>query len=181
MQPVLHTERLTLRPFVRADVTRLVSLAGDRRVADTMISVPHPYTIEYALRWVEQCGTEFDEGRAVHFAVGLKEAADDLVGHVALRDIDREHHQAELSFWIGEAHTGRGFAVEAARAVLEYGFRALQLNRVCAYHMVRNEASGRVLDKLRMQREGLLRERVYKWQRFEDVRLWAVLRRDWPG
>jgi ribosomal-protein-alanine N-acetyltransferase len=144
-----------------------------------MISVPHPYTIEYAHRWVERCDVEFQQGVAVHFAVALKEVPTSLVGYAGLRDIDHEHRQAELSFWIGEGHTGRGFAVEAGRAVLEFGFGTLQLNRVCAYHMVRNEASGRVLARLRMQREGRLLERVYKWQRFEDVYLCAVLHRDW--
>jgi RimJ/RimL family protein N-acetyltransferase len=148
-------------------------------VADTMISVPHPYTIEYAERWVEQCEVAFQQGSAAHFGVALKDAPADLVGYAGLRDIDREHRQAELSFWIGEGYTGQGFAVEAGRAVLEYGFRELHLNRVCAHHMVRNEASGKVLARLQMQREGRLRERVYKCERFEDVYLWAVLHRDW--
>jgi len=178
-QPNLVTARLVLRPFVPADLPRLVDLAGARRVADTMISVPHPYTAKHGRQWITRCADEFERQSAAHFAVELKDAPADLIGYSALRDIDAEHRLAELSFWIGEAFTGCGLAVEAAQAVLDYGFGRLNLNRVCAHHMVRNPASGKVLAKLHMRQEGCLRERVSKWGKFEDVLAWAVLRADW--
>ena len=68
---------------------------------------------------------------------------------------------------------------EALQAAVRYGFEGLGLNRLYAYHMVRNPASGRVLEKNRFVQEGLLRQRVRKWGRFEDVALWAILRREW--
>jgi len=51
--PILHTERLVLRPFAPGDLSDLVRLAGERRIADTTISVPHPFTREDGLRWIE--------------------------------------------------------------------------------------------------------------------------------
>jgi len=68
---------------------------------------------------------------------------------------------------------------EALQAAVRYGFEGLGLNRLYAYHMVRNPASGRVLEKNGFVQEGLLRQRVRKWGRFEDVALWAILRREW--
>src|SRR5262249_2743839 len=91
------------------------------------------------------------------------------------------HEVAELSFWITESAAGHGYITEAARAALDYGFRELGLNRVCAYHMVRNAASGRVLARIGMSQEGRLRQRVRKWGVYEDVLLWAVLRSDWSS
>jgi len=60
-----------------------------------------------------------------------------------------------------------------------YGFEVLGLNRLYAYHMTRNPASRRVLEKNGFRKEGVLRQRVRKWGKFEDVALWAFLREDW--
>jgi RimJ/RimL family protein N-acetyltransferase len=98
---------------------------------------------------------------------------------VGLREIDAEHSQAEMGFWIGVQSWGKGYATEAARRVVRYAFEELKLNRVYAHHMVRNPASGRVLEKVGLKREGLLRQRVRKWGVFEDVVLLAILHDDW--
>jgi RimJ/RimL family protein N-acetyltransferase len=74
---------------------------------------------------------------------------------------------------------GKGYATEAGRAALRFGFEHLELNRIWAYHMVRNPASGRVLAKVGMEREGLLRQHVRKNEVFEDVVLMALLRQEW--
>jgi len=176
------TPRLRLRALREADADALVRLAGDRAVADTMISVPHPFTDAHAADWIERYGADAPPGPHRYFAA--TSAADGaLVGLVALRDIDEEHAQAELSFWIGRDHWGRGLAREAGAAVLAWGFDNLGLNRIVAFHMVRNAASGRVLAALGFANEGLLRERVRKWGSYEDVYCWALLRREWmaPG
>ena len=84
-----------------------------------------------------------------------------------------------MGFWIGVQSWGKGYATEAAGRVIRYAFEELRLNRVYAHHMLRNPASGRVLEKVGMKREGLLRQRVRKWGVFEDVVLLALLRQDW--
>ncbi|MCU7878280.1 MAG: GNAT family N-acetyltransferase, partial [Candidatus Thiodiazotropha sp. (ex Lucinoma borealis)] len=95
------------------------------------------------------------------------------------RDIDRTHSQGELSFWLAFEAWGHGYMSEVVQAVVQYGFENLDLNRLYAYHMLRNPASGRVLEKSGFKQEGLLRQRVRKWGQFEDVLLWANLRQEW--
>ena len=68
---------------------------------------------------------------------------------------------------------------EAVGAVVRFAFECLGLNRLFAYHMLRNPTSGRVLEKNGFSQEGLLRQRVQKWGQFEDVALWAILRQEW--
>jgi len=177
MAPVLQTARLRLRSFTEADLSRLVDLAGRREIADTMISLPHPYTESYARQWLVRARGEEHRGEGVHFAI-CETARELLVGAIELRAIDWEHQQAELSFWIGSDSWGRGYAGEAAAQVLAYGLHRLRLNRIYAHHMLRNPASGAVLAKLGLRREGILRQRVRKWGIFEDVALWAILRDD---
>jgi RimJ/RimL family protein N-acetyltransferase len=139
--------------------------------------IPHPYELDHALAWIGNQRKESVRGRAANFAIRLADGAQ-LIGCVGLRDIDREHGQAELGFWIGREHWGQGFASEAAAAVVRYGFETLGLNRICAHHMARNPTAGRVLRRVGMEREGLLRQRVLKWGVYEDVVLYAILRDD---
>lgn len=178
--PTLHTPRLVLRPFTSQDAGAVHRLASAREIADTMISVPHPLDRATAEGWMTRAAEDFAAGRAVWFAV--TRAGDGvLIGSMALKKIDWEHRQASLSYWIGVPFWGQGYAGEAARRVVRFGFEELDLNRIYAFHMVRNPASGRVLAKAGMQPEGVLRQRVRKWGVFEDVVMQAVLREDWTA
>lgn len=178
--PTIRTARLILRPFVNDDFFALATLAGSRRVADTMISVPHPYSPEEAKADIARYRRERADGSAVNLAIALPDRTHRLIGYIAVKHIDREHEQGELSFWIAESAAGQGYMTEAARAMLDYAFDELRLNRICAYHMVRNPGSGRVLRNVGMTQEGRLRQRVRKWGVYEDVLVWAVLRHDRP-
>jgi [ribosomal protein S5]-alanine N-acetyltransferase len=179
-QPTLETERLLLRPLTQADAPAMARLAGRREIADTTISIPHPYSEEQARQWIAGHVDLFANGKFCVFGMQLKREGT-LIGTIGLREIDAEHSQAELGFWVGVGCWGQGYATEAARAVVRFGFEQMDLNRIYAHHMLRNPASGRVLAKLGMKREGLLRQRVRKWGVFEDVVLLAALRGDWPG
>jgi [ribosomal protein S5]-alanine N-acetyltransferase len=175
--PTLQTSRLLLGAFDSSDAAELVRLAGAREIADTTVSIPHPYDLDHATAWISNQRRESVRGRATNFAVRLLPGSP-LIGCAGLRDIDHEHLQAELGFWIGREWWGQGYAREAAAAVIRFGFERLGMNRICAHHMARNPAAGQVLIHAGMQREGLLRERVRKWGVYEDVVLYAILRED---
>ena len=178
--PTLRTARLLLGEFTLRDAADVQRLAGAREIADTTLAIPHPYELEHALAWIEQQQQESVGGASFSFAVRLLSNGG-LIGSVGLRDIDPNHRQAELGFWIGREWWGQGYAREAARAVLRFGLETLELNRICAHHLARNPASGRVLLAIGMQREGVLRQRVRKWGKYEDVVLYAILRADLNG
>ncbi len=166
----LTTERFILSSFTVEDAAALTELADDFEIADTMISLPHPFPPSYAREWITASGP-------ATFAVHER-TTNRLAGCAELRDIEADHNQAELSFWIGRPFWGRGYASEAVAAVIRHGFDSLGLNRIYAHHMSRNPASGRVLQKLGMQQEGLMRQRVCKWGQYEDVYLYAILQSD---
>lgn len=176
-QSTLSTARLHLRPFVPEDCTVLAQIANNRDIADTTISVPYPYTEAFAQSAIQTFLEDWTQDTAVHFAI-VEPLNNQLIGYMALKDIDKEHSQAELSFWIDTDQAGKGFATEAGQAIMHYAFSDLSLNRICAYHMTRNPASGRILSKLGMKQEGHLRQRVIKWGQCEDVLLWAALKSD---
>jgi RimJ/RimL family protein N-acetyltransferase len=176
-QPVLETERLILRPFNSSDAEDVQRLAGDREIADTTLNIPHPYEDGMAEEWIATHRPRFEEGRLCNFAVTLK-ATGELVGAIGLVIAPRWDH-AELGYWIGRPYWGSGFCTEAGRAVIEYGFTRLGLHRIHASYFARNPASGRVMENLGMTREGLLRGHVKKWDKYEDLVLFGILKTDW--
>jgi len=180
LQIVLTTPRLRLRPIEGSDALAIQKAASARKIADTMISLPHPYPEGEATRYVARQQAEQKSGHSVTFTIEQK-GEGGFCGLVELRDIDREHSQGELSFWLTVDAWGRGYMSEIVRAVVQYGFEGCGLNRLFAYHMTRNPASGRVLKKNGFKQEGVLRQRVRKWGEFEDVALWAVLRQEWQN
>ncbi len=177
-QLVLTTRRLCLRPLQLDDAPAIQEAASAREIADTMISLPHPYPGGEAGRYLARLQTEREAGRCVAFSIE-KRSEKALLGIIELRCIDKEHAQGELSFWITVNNWGRGFMSEAVQEVVRYAFAEVGLNRLYAYHMTRNPSSGRVLQKNGFRQEGLLYQRVRKWGQFEDVALWALLRQEW--
>ncbi|MGH7629478.1 MAG: GNAT family N-acetyltransferase [Gemmatimonadales bacterium] len=172
----LRTARLVLGPLDGRDAEALVTLAGAFEIADTTAAIPHPYGPDDARMFLALDAAERAAGGAVRFAV--RHDGGELVGVVSLHQIDRDQLKAELGYWIGVPWWGRGYATEAAGAVVRYGFDELGLHKIHAHYLARNPASGKVLERIGMRREGLLREEVRKWGRFEDVVLCAMLRTD---
>ena len=175
-QPTLQTPRLALRPFQLTDAPAVQRLTGAAAVAEMTLHIPHPYADGMADAWIATHRAAWDAGTAVSFAITTVD--NELRGTVSLQ-LARAHRRGELGYWIGQPYWGNGLATEAVNAILRFAFETLELNRVQASHLPRNPASGRVLQKVGMQREGLHRERFLKGDQFEDVVEYAVLRRDW--
>ncbi len=178
-QPTLTTERLILRPFSLADAKELQKLIGDRTIADTMISIPHPYTDKMAKDWIGKRTEQYEEGKSIQFAITNKENGS-LIGGIGM-NINMAHKNAEVGYWIAKPCWHRGYCTEAASATVRYGFEMLGLNRICAKHMTRNPRSGRVMQKIGMKHEGHMRQAWEKWGKFEDYELYAILRSDFPN
>ena len=176
-QPLLETARLTLRLLSVADLSFVQSAASSFAIADSMISIPHPFTEIEAKHYLTRRLEESDSGCSVTFLIETKQR--EPLGLIEVRNIEPEHAVGEISYWLAVEAQGQGFMSEAIAAILSYSFKNLGLNRLYAYHMVRNPASGKVLQKNGFQLEGVLRQRVRKWGVFEDVMILSILRQDW--
>jgi RimJ/RimL family protein N-acetyltransferase len=153
-------------------------LAWSRKVAYMTHWLFLPHSEQKALRWIDFTAKNFARRSSVEFAIQLKHGGR-MVGLIGLDHINAQDSVAELWYMIVPTCWGKGYATEAARAVVGFGFEHLGLNRIWSYHMVRNPASGRVLAKAGMKREGLLRQHVRKNEVFEDVVARGLLREDW--
>lgn len=175
--PTIETERLRLRPFTLDDGAEVQRLAGDWEIASTQPMIPHPYEDGVAEEWIRTHQEKFEKGEIVNFAVSHREQ-NILIGAISLT-IHKEHEKAGLDYWIGKPYWNKGYATEAGRAVLKYGFDVLGLNRIYAYHLLRNPASGRVMQKIGMKYEGCLRQDYKMWGKLEDSVVYGMLREEY--
>ena len=175
--PTLQTERLRLRPYGIQDAADVQRLVGDSAIADTTLNIPHPYPDGLAAEWISKHQDAFAKEEGVTFAITRK-SDDSLTGTMSLMGMVKGH-QAELGYWIATPFWNQGFCTEAGQALLRYAFLELGLVRVHACHMTRNPASGRVMQKLGMLHEGCRRQHRIKGERYEDMELYGILKKEW--
>lgn len=171
--PDLITERLHLRPFTLKDAPEVAEYCRDWDVARMTSNIPHPYDESMAREWISSHPQAFEKGEAVTFAI-TKQDTGELVGAIGIH-LDSANHAAEFGYWIGKPFWNRGYATEASKAVIGFGFEKLGLNRIYARHMTKNPASGRVMQKSGMSFEGILRQSLYRHDAFEDTAIYSIL------
>ena len=172
--PVLETARLRLRAPHRGDVKAIVRLAGDRCVAENTARIPHPYTASDAEEFIAAVNRQ--DGEATFMIMFAGEA-------VGACSVEPRDGGAEIGYWLGVPYWGRGYATEAARALIDHAFGDLGHDVLGAGARVHNPASRRVLEKCAFQWTGvgLYRIRAINssapLDRFRlDRRLWASLK-----
>jgi len=175
--PKLLTERLILRQPMSHDVPTLQKLINDKAIADTTLAIPYPYDLDMGHQWIKMVQERFNKDHGINFAIVLNDTGT-FIGGIGL-SYRLEYDSAELGYWIGQQFWGNGYATEAARAVVSFGFEQLGLNRIYASHFSRNPISGNVLHKIGMKHEGCLRQSIKKWGKCEDREMYGILREEW--
>lgn len=175
---LLHTERLQLREIAQEDWSAV--LAYQR---ETDFSRFYDWTerteadvrrfLQQFLEWQEE------EPRSKYsFAITL---GGDMIGITSLRRPTADSASAETGYELSPTHWGRGYATEAAAALLAFGFGELKLHRISAHCVAENVASARVLEKLGMRCEGRLRENEFFKERWWDTLVYGILAREWSS
>jgi len=149
----IRSERLFLRPGWPEDWQELLARIADESVVKNLAKVPWPYTADDA-RWF---ASQPQHPRCPHFFVTLPSSSEPakIIGCVGLAEDDGE---VELGYWFSRDNWGRGFATEAARAVLRLA-KVLGHRELVAGHFIDNPASGAVLRKAGFVPTGKLRRR----------------------
>lgn len=181
MEPVtLTTERLLLRPLAPTDVDTVHAACQDPAIR-RWILVPDPYTREDAEEFVARLGPAgWRDDTAYNFAL-VTRTDGELVGAMGLVGLDQlapPRRTAEIGYWTAREHRRRGLTSEAARAVAEWAFRHLGVERLEWYAEVGNEASWAVARKVGFHPEGTLRARLVRQGTRRDAWLGALLPSD---
>ena len=150
-RPVLVTQRLVMRAPRQSDIAELVQLADNRHVAQMLARMPHPYGEAEARAFIAMCQLRQPGATYALTLAGTGPEAGAFVGCAGLNAKDRG---LELGYWIGEPYWKRGFATEAAHALVDLAFRATGISVLHVSARVINPASRRVIHKCGFQYAG---------------------------
>jgi [ribosomal protein S5]-alanine N-acetyltransferase len=175
--PTLHTARLRLRPFTGADAEALFALHSS---ADVLRYWDAPPWSERARadRFIAACQHMAEGGSGARLAMD-RVSDKSFIGWCSVTRWNPDYRSASLGYCLDDATWGHGYATEAARALLQWAFDTLDLNRVQAETDTRNAASARVLEKLGFVREGTLREDCVVNGEVSDSWVYGLIRRQW--
>ena len=177
--PTLQTARLLLRPFAESDIEAICALQSNARVLRYWDSPPWTDRSR-ADAFIATCRKMEEDQSGARFAIEAR-GNSAFVGWCATFGWNPVHRSLGIGYCFDEAVWGKGYATEAVRAMLQWAYGALDLNRVEAELDTRNAASARVLEKLGFQQEGLRREDCIVSGEVSDSWIYGLLRRDWTA
>ena len=175
--PALETPRLRLRKLTMRDAADIYEYSRDAEVARHVLWDAHRSILD-SRGYIRYMQRKYRLEEPASWAIVLK-ATNRVIGTIGFMWIQEENASAEVGYSLSRPHWNRGYMTEALERVLRYGFEKMDMNRIEAQHEVDNPASGAVMRKCGMQKEGTLRQRLINKGRFVDVDLYAILRRDW--
>lgn len=153
MDPVIETARLFLRIWSLDDVEAAYEIYRDPEVMRFIGNGAPIHDIEETRRRVQR-RIDHQERHGFGFWAMIEKASGQLVGACGLKHLEDNGPEIEVGYHLARAVWGRGYATEAARASLDYGFRWLALDRIVGVVHPANRASQRVLEKIGMTLEG---------------------------
>lgn len=169
------TERLKLTPPCLDDTESLFELMS-RHVDTTYLTWEHHKKIETTKELINNLIEAQNQGRGFHWCMVHE---DHLIGIASLIDVRRvvrtwTINRAELSYWIGIPYTGKGFATEASKAIIEFGFNRLLLNKIIIAHAEQNAESRRICHKLNFKQYAHEHDAFMKENKMHDL-IWYEL------
>ncbi|MFP4544790.1 MAG: GNAT family N-acetyltransferase [Candidatus Kapaibacterium sp.] len=175
--PVINTARLILERFVESDSGKVYELLKSGEISRQALFIPHPMKKEFTGDWISVHERDFRSGKSLNLALKLKEN-NEIIGAAGI-NIEPDHKRAELGYWVGVQHWNKGYATEAVKSFMDYCFTMIPLNKVFASRLGCNPASGMVLKKCGFTEEGLMKEHVFHFGKFDDLHFYGLLRKNY--
>ncbi|GAH68145.1 unnamed protein product [marine sediment metagenome] len=174
----ITTGNLILREFIKEDWQAVHEYASDPEVVHYMDWGPN--TEKETRDFIERAMASYGETPRCdcQFAVILQEK-DRLIGACGLHVSNRDHREGWIGYCFNRHYWKKGYATEAARRLLTFGFEKLKLHRIFATCDPQNRGSVSVLEKVGMRREGWLREHKWVKGKWRDSFLYAILNDEW--
>ncbi len=177
--PVLETERLLLRRLTPDDAEDIFAYASDPEVTKYMMWSPHK-SLDESLTFIASAMERYKIGSPAPWAIVLK-AENKVVGTCDFISWYPDHGRSEIGYALSRLYWGKGLMTEAAREIISYGFDVKGVNRIQAMCEIPNIGSARVMEKVGMSFEGILREYMIQHGQFRDMKLYAIVRKNRRG
>lgn len=174
--PELRTPRLRLRRLTMRDAQDIYRYSRDPEVARHVLWDPHR-SIGDSRAYLRYMMRRYHSHDPASWGIELLETGH-IIGTIGFMWVQEDNNAAEVGYSLAREYWNRGYMTEALKAVIRYGFDSMGLNRIEAQHETTNPASGAVMRKCHMYKEGTLRGRLFNKGRYVDVDLYAILRKD---
>ena len=176
-RPIIRGEHVYLRPTERRDVPAFVRWFTDADVVRNL-AMRAPMSLAGEEQWFERLLET--QGRTMHHFVICLLADGRPIGTAGLHDVDPVNGTAEFGIAIGEkAEWGKGYGTDATRAICDFGFGELRLERIGLYVYDDNQRGRRAYEKAGFVHEGTLRHAHFTRGRHQDVHVMSLLRDEW--
>lgn len=177
--PKIETDRLTLRRLEHIDAQSVFDhWISDERVTDNRVNAAHK-SISETVERVARIVSGYEKKEFCYWGIELK-ATGELIGEIDLYDFDSTTDNCEVSYSIGYKWWNQGFGTEALRAVVDYGFRNMNIHKISAAHNTDNPASGKIMSKVGMIQEGIIRHMIRNSKnQYKDCAVWGILQEDY--
>jgi ribosomal-protein-alanine N-acetyltransferase len=175
--PILETKRLKLVEIKKEHAKRIYEILSLEEVT-RQYGMDSLKNLEDAYELVDLFNSNFVEKRGMRWGIVIKES-DLFIGTIGLNALQTRHKRAEIGYEIHPDYWRKGFASEAVKEVLRYGFEELDLYRIGAVTFLNNEASSNLLLKLGFQKEGLLRGYIHQGNASHDTFVFSMIKPDW--
>ncbi len=176
----LGTERLTLKIIAISDAEIISQRANNYDIYQTTLRIPFPCTLDSVVEWIkktEHHNKHSDDDHIYTFSIYSKQI-NQPIGIIGL-ETKTLNNNAEVGYWLSQEFWNQGFMTEALKAVINFGFKTLNLNKIYAEHMLTNPASARVMKKAGMQYQARLVQEVKKEGDYLDVESYYILQQDY--
>lgn len=174
----IETQRLILRRFKPSDAKHMYkNWAVDSEVCKFLSWNPHKDLSETE-HIVEGWIKDYENDDNYNWVIELKDISE-AIGQISLMHVNEKYSSCSVGYSISRLFWGKGIITEALKAVIDYLFKEIGMNRIEASHNTLNPASGRVMQKSGMKLEGIIRQpKVDKYGKFYDLALYSILKSD---
>ena len=150
----LETHRLILRPFTIEDADEMFNNWASDPEVTRFLTWPTHSSVDVTRMVLNDWISHYEDGAYFNWAIELRETGS-VIGNIAVVQLREDIEQVEIGYCMSRAFWGQGIMPEAFRAVMEYLFTVVGINRISAHHDVNNPKSGRVMAKAGLKKEGV--------------------------
>ncbi len=174
--PTIETERLLLRKITLNDANDIFEYGSDPLVSQYTMWSTHT-SIEDTKNFLRSLSKMYKKRELIDWGI-VHKSEQKLIGTCGYVEWSMNHSRAQIGYALSRKYWSQGYMSEAVSAIIDFGFREMSLNKIEARCAQENIASARVMEKVGMQLEGILRQQLFVKDQYWDLKIYSILRDD---
>jgi ribosomal-protein-alanine N-acetyltransferase len=171
--PVIDTERLVLREIMDDDLPEIYYQRSDPEMMKYVDRTP-ARSLGDAGEFIGRINAALQTNEGITWGITLKNEPK-LIGNIGIWRIEKEHHRAEIGYVLHTEHQSKGYASEALKAIINYGFSVMKLHSLEANVNPLNTASIKLLERNNFVKEAHFKENYYFDGKYLDSAIYSLL------